>query len=268
MKCEEVYSKMVDYLDNTLEESTIQEIEKHLTACENCLDELRDTQKILNLISKDKMEQPDDSLRTNFYQMLHTQIRKTNEGNAESLRKPSTPWYNTKSLRIAAGIALLICGSFIGMLLNNKMNGSTASNELKQLQSEVSDLKKTAMFTLLKEESSSDRIQAVSYAGNFETADANIVEVLVSTLNNDKNVNVRMAAAYALSKFADQKSVCDSLVKSLPLQTDPILQVTLINILAERKEKSALRPVQEIIANKRTMKEVKTVAQNSLRAFI
>jgi uncharacterized membrane-anchored protein YhcB (DUF1043 family) len=268
MKCEEVYSKMVDYLDNNLEEGIRQEIEKHLATCENCLDELRDTQKILNLISADKTEKPDDSLRSNFYQMLHTQIRNTNEGNASSLWKPSTPWYNSIGYRIAAGIALLICGTFIGMLLNSRQNNLTASNELKQLQTEVLDLKKTAMFTLLKEESSSDRIQAVSYAGNLSTADDNIIEVLVSTLNNDKNVNVRMAAAYALSKFADQRSVCDSLVKSLPHQNDPILQVTLINILAEKKEKSALSPVQEIIANKRTLKEVKTVAQNSLRAFI
>lgn len=268
MKCEEVYTKIVDYLDNNLEEEARQEIEKHIGTCENCLDELKDTQKILNLISKEKMEKPDDSLRINFYHMLHTQIRKSNEGNSESLWKPKTPWYNTSGFRIAAGFALLICGSFIGMLINSRINVSTASYEIKQLQTEVSDLKRTAMFTLLKEESSSDRIQAVSYAGNMDNADDNIIEVLVQTLNTDKNVNVRMAAAYALSKFANQRSVCDSLVKSLALQTDPILQVTLINILAERKEKSALRPVQEIIANKRTLKEVKTVAQNSLRSFI
>jgi hypothetical protein len=268
MKCEEVYSKMIDYLDNNLEKGTRQEIEKHLVSCENCLDELRDTQKILNLISKDEMEKPDDSLRINFYQMLQTQIRKTNEGNASALWKPSAPWYNTNGFRIAAGVALFICGSFIGMLVNAGVNGSTASHELGQLQAEVSDLKKSAMFTLLKEESSSDRIQAVSYAGNIGADDENIIDVLIRTLNNDKNVNVRMAAAYALSKFTYQRSVCDSLVKSLPLQTDPILQITLINILAERKEKSALRPVQEIISNKSTLKEVRTVAQNSLRAFI
>jgi hypothetical protein len=77
-----------------------------------------------------------------------------------------------------------------------------------------------------------------------------------------------MAAAYALSKFADQRLVVDSLVKSLSLQRDPILQVTLINILAEKKEKSALKPIQEIISNKKTLKEVRAVAENSLRVLI
>jgi len=77
-----------------------------------------------------------------------------------------------------------------------------------------------------------------------------------------------MAAAYALSKFADQRPVLDSLVESLSLQRDPILQVTLINILAEKKAKSALKSIQEIIANRSTMKEVRTVAQNSLRVLM
>jgi hypothetical protein len=268
MKCEEVETNMIDYLDKNLEESIRQEIEKHLETCERCLDELRDSQQVLNLISKDEMVKPDDSLRINFYHMLNNQIKKSEENNASPFGKPVTPWYELSRYRIAAGIALLICGTFIGMLIHGSFNNSYGSNELKQLHSEVSDLKKATMFTMLKEESSSDRIQAVSYAGDLVSADENVIEVLVKTLNYDKNVNVRMAAAYALSKFADQRAVCDSLVKSLSLQSDPILQVTLISILAERKEKSALRPIQEIIANKSTLKEVRAVAENSLRVLI
>jgi HEAT repeat protein len=154
------------------------------------------------------------------------------------------------------------------MFVRTLSTGSVASNEIKQLQTEVSDLKKNVMFTMLKERSSSDRIQAVSYAGELDGPDDNVIDVLVETLNNDKNVSVRMAAAYALSKFAYQREITDSLVKSLSQQTDPILQVTLINILAERKEKSALETIQKIIANKSTLKEVRTVAENSLRVLI
>jgi hypothetical protein len=214
------------------------------------------------------MIKPDDSLRINFYHMLHSEINKSEKKSKIQEHKPVTSWYNNSSYRVAAGIALLICGTFIGLLLHSGLNISYASSELKQLHSEVSDLKKAAMFTMLKDESSSDRIQAVRYVEELDKPDQNVIDVLVKTLNNDRNVNVRMAAAYALSKFADQRLVCDSLVKSLSLQNDPILQVTLINILAERKEKSALKPVQEIIANRSTMKEVRTVAQNSLRVLM
>ena len=77
MKCEEVETKMIDYLDNNLEEGIRQEIEKHLETCERCLDELKDTQQVLNLISEDEMVKPDDSLRINFYHMLHSEIKKS-----------------------------------------------------------------------------------------------------------------------------------------------------------------------------------------------
>ena len=256
MNCEEVEKLMIDYLDKNLKEDIRLEIEKHIETCEKCLDDLRDSQQVLNFIAEDQMVKPDDSLRINFYHMLHSEIKKSEESNDSSFRKAINPWYNLRRYRIAAAIALLICGTFIGILLHDGLSNSYASNELKQLHSEVADLKKASMFTMLKEESSSDRIQAVRYADDLDTPDANVIDVLVKTLNNDKNVNVRMAAAYALSRFADRRAVCDSLVKSLALQNDPILQVTLINILVEKKEKSALRPIQAIIANKKTLKEV------------
>ena len=268
MKCEDVQLRMIDYLDKALEESVSQQIEKHLETCERCLDELRDTQHVFNLMSDSKMVKPDDSLRINFYHMLHSEIKKGEERTIMTFTKSVSPWYSQGAYRIAASIALLVCGTFIGLLVRGGLGNTTASNELKQLKSEVSDLKKATMFTMLKEESSSDRIQAVRYVEDIDKPDQNVIEVLVKTLNNDKNINVRMAAAYALSKFADQRTVCDSLVNSLSMQNDPLLQVTLINILAEKREKSAFKPIQEIIANKSTLKEVRAVAENSLRVLI
>jgi hypothetical protein len=267
MNCEEVEKLMIDYLDLNLKDDKRFEIEKHLETCERCLDELKDTQQVMKLISNDEMEKPDDSLRINFYHMLHSEIKKS-EVKISKKDLSFTKWYNITSYRIAAAIALLICGTFMGLFIRPGFNNSSASNELKQLHSEVTDLKKAAIFTMLNQESSSDRIQAVGYATDLGNADENVIDVLVKTLNTDKNVNVRMAAAYALSKFTYQHTVTDSLVKSLSQQTEPILQVALINILAERKEKSALRPIQEIIANKSTLKEVREVAENSLHVLI
>lgn len=259
---------MIDYLDKSLEEGVRHEIERHLGTCERCLDELREIQEVLKLASGDEMVTPDDTLKINFYHMLHNEIRRNADQKDTLQRVTRAQWYSQPRYRIAAAVALLLAGTFIGMFFRSSAISSNASNEIKQLQAEVSGLKKDVMFTMLKDESSSDRLQAVSYAEDLGQADENVINVLVETLNNDRNVNVRMAAAYALSKFAYQPAVSDSLVKSLSRQTDPILQVTLINILAERKEKSALEAVQKIIANKNTMKEVRDVAQNSLRLLI
>lgn len=268
MKCEEVELKMLDYLDNNIDDTSRLEIERHIETCESCLDLLRDNQRVLNLISNEEMASPDDSLRINFYHMLHSQINKEEKNHISAGYRTITPWYYLTRYRVAAGVALLLCGTFLGMIIRTEFAGTASTSELKQLHSEVLDLKKAAMFTMLKDQSSSDRIQAVGYADEISDPDQNVIEVLVNTLNHDKNVNVRMAAAYALSKYAGEKAVSDSLVSSLSLQTDPILQVTLINILAERKVKSAFRPIQEIISNKRTLKEVRAVAENSLRVLM
>lgn len=268
MKCEDVDKLMIDYLDRTLDSNTAEEIDKHLAVCERCLDDMKDTKEMLSGFAGAPAVKPDDSLRINFYHMLHSEINKT----AHAMSKEDAPVkkisFNRQWISIAAGIALFAAGSFIGIFVNSGISNSKNNNEISQLHTEVSDLKKAAMFTMLQQESSSDRIQAVRYADDLQSPDQNVIDVLLKTLNTDRNVNVRMAAAYALSKYADQKVVCDSLVQSLTSQTDPIMQVTLINLLAERKVKTAMVPIQRIISNKKTIKEVRNVAENSLHAFI
>lgn len=268
MNCEEVEIRMVDYLDNNLEEEVVKEFEKHVETCERCRNELARTREIFDLIASEEMAKPDELLRTGFYSMLDDQIRESGRRSVDSPVSDLTPWYSVTRYRVAAAIALLVCGTFAGMLVRSALISDSSSGALVQLQSEVMELKKAAIFTLPETGSSSERLRAVNYADDFDTVDENVIEVLIHTLNSDRNVNVRMAAAYALSKFAAQPNVCDSLVSSLTVQTDPILQITLINILAERKVKSAFRPVQEIITNKNTLKEVRITAENNLRAFI
>lgn len=268
MKCEELEPIMIDYLDGKLDGNRNQEIEKHLETCERCLDELRDTQKMLELISNEEMIKPDDSLKINFYHMLHNEIRKNEIRKNDTNLIKQIKWYDKSVYRIAAGIALLICGTFLGILVNSGINNSGQAKELSQLKSEVNELRKTAMFTMLKDESSTYRIQAVNYADEMDYPDENIINALVETLNNDRNINVRMAAAYALAKFASLRSVCDSLVTSLSFQSDPILQITLINILVDLGEKNALEPIQKIINSDETLDEVKTVAAKGARLLI
>lgn len=268
MKCDQVEAVIIDYLDNTLDENKRSEIEKHLETCERCLDSVKESQQVMQLISDAKMVNPDDSMRINFYHILHGEIKKQEATGSISVQKKINRHLTSVGYRVAAGFALFICGTFLGLLINAGIRNSHTTSELKELQSEVASLKRNSMFAMLKDESSSYRIEAVNYADDLDNPDANVIDALIKTLNSDKNVNVRMAAAYALEKFADRKAVSDSLVQSLSLQTDPILQVTLINILVERKEKSALKPIQKIINNASTLKEVRSVAENGEKALL
>jgi Predicted transmembrane transcriptional regulator (anti-sigma factor) len=266
MKCEEVEAAMIDYLDNQLDVNRRNEIEKHLLTCERCMDEVKDFQNILQRMSATEMEKPDDTLRINFYHMLQSEINRQQTAakkSTKSLNIWASPW-----TRIAAGIALLIAGAFLGRIFQpgNKPDVSVA--QLAELRSEVTEMKKMMMFTMLNEESASQRIKAVNYSEEIPNPDLKVINALITTLNKDKNVNVRLAALYSLTRFADNQFVRDSLVKSLEMQSEPIIQITLMNILTEKKESKAVAPMKKIMSEKNVMKEVKETARKGIEVLL
>ncbi len=257
MNCSDFEQWMMDYLDNTLDEQKRTEVEKHLASCSRCLDELKECQKLMQMSAGSEMQTPGENLLKNFNRMLNREIRL-----AETVNSHGEKWYHHGAFLAAAGVALLICGTFIGMFIGPQTGGDNTAR-LDELQAQVTEMRKENMLKMLGEESTSHRLMALSYTDDISSPDNTIIEALLNTLNNDSNVNVRLAAAYSLSKFTTERMVCDSLVASLLLQKEPIIQVTLINILTEIREKSALKSIKQIIDDTKTMKEVRDIAQRS-----
>jgi len=121
------------------------------------------------------------------------------------------------------------------------------------------------MFDLLNDESASERLRAVNYVEEIGTPDKKIVAALINTINTDKNVNVRLAALNAMNKFSGSQAVRDSLVASLSKQTEPIMQIVLINMLTESKEQKARAPIEKILLDKNVLPPVKEIAQKGLK---
>ena len=270
MKCEDVQPLMIDYIDGNLGEDIRKEIEYHIETCDACRKEEEELIKIFKVISGHEMEQPDESLKANFEAMLRKEIEmlrvkdtiKEIPIHSIMAEKWSSPW-----IRIAAAVIILVAGVWIGTLIRS---GSDAgrTQQLSELKNEMKDMKEMLMLTMLNEESASQRIKAVNYSAEIPYPNQKVINALVSTLNYDKNVNVRMAAAYSLEKFWEVPAVRDSLVLSLNRQTEPIIQIVLINILTEKKETKAIKPMQEIIRNKNTMLQVKDIAEKSVRVLM
>jgi hypothetical protein len=172
---------------------------------------------------------------------------------------------------VAAAVVLLFGGIGIGALVSSrsprKESNPNTPEQLMAMQKEIKEMKEMLMFSLIDDESASQRIKAVSYAEEMSNPDQKVIEALVSTLNRDKNVNVRLAALYSLGSWADNRMVRDSLVASLPKQTEPLIQVMLINLLAEKKDSRIVGPIQEILSNKKTLPVVKDAAEKSLKTL-
>jgi HEAT repeats/Putative zinc-finger len=274
MNCNEVQAVMIDYLDRAVDVETGAAMRAHLINCEQCRKEVDQMREMLLTMADQEMRQPGQGLRENFHVMLQSELNM--ETADDLLRRPREGKEEKAGIKgrigwmTAAAFILLFGGIWIGSMLGSRKVQNVPSNVPEQLgamQKEMKEMKEAMLFSLIDNESASQRIKAVSYTEEMSNPDQKVIQVLVSTLNHDKNVNVRLAALYSLGSFADSRVVRDSLVTSLPKQTEPLIQVMLINLLAEKKDNRAIAPIRDIISNKNTLPAVKDAAQKSLRTM-
>lgn len=164
------------------------------------------------------------------------------------------------SLRVAAGVILLLTGFVAGQFLTGNEGAST--RQVAALQQEVRQMKDALMHGgSYRQASAGERLSAVKmstrFASNNKQLDQQITDILIYTMNNDQSVNVRMAAAEALFKFRDERQIQQALVNSLTQQDDPQMQLTLINMLVKLKAKGAVNEMNKLLMDSDTRKIVR-----------
>lgn len=165
-------------------------------------------------------------------------------------------------LRIAAGLALLIVGFGAGWLFQSKSENRAAL--AGEQAGEVAEMKKVLAFEQMNNTSASERIQAVNHSYEITDADRDITQLLINTLNFDPNVNVRLAACQALAHFAGEAEVKEALIRSLAIQTDPNIQISLIETLVAIKEKRAMDQFQQLARNQEVLDVVRLKATEGM----
>ncbi|NIJ55047.1 HEAT repeat domain-containing protein [Dyadobacter arcticus] len=168
-------------------------------------------------------------------------------------------------IRIAAGLALLIVGFTGGWLFQSRLEqgDNVFLANSKDIASQNA-MKDALAFEKMNVNSASERIQAVNQSYELSNVDKDITQLLINTLNFDPNVNVRLAACQALQHFGNEPNVSEALVQSLAIQTDPNLQITLIEVLISIKEKRALVPLQQLVRNQKVMEVVRIRAEQGV----
>ncbi len=75
---------------------------------------------------------------------------------------------------------------------------------------------------------------------------------------------MRLAALDALGKFYQQAHVRKSLITSLSVQKDPVVQIALIRLLVQMKEKQIVNELEKITRDGQVMKAVKDEAHSGI----
>lgn len=164
--------------------------------------------------------------------------------------------------RIAASITLLLLG-FAGGLIYQR--GFTAGRLMTTHDAPpVQTMKKVLAFAQQPKTSASERIQAINQSYELDRVDEAITQLLINTLNFDANVNVRLAAGQALLRFENEPGVREALIQSLPIQTDPNVQITLIDMLVIIKEKRAVREMKQLARSQQAIEAVRVRAEEGI----
>lgn len=262
MTCEEVQNLLITLQEAETPPAVRESVRQHIAGCEQCTAVQAELQQLLQLMENTPEALPGPGLEKQFREMLRTAEEEQRAAAGPVIRRMYV-WRN-----IAAAMVLLAVGAGIGSWLTSSRSpqGQVSKASAITVTRPVDSADKR-LFTLLKEESASERIKAVNYAETMTSPDQKVIEALVNTLDHDKNANVRLACLYSLAKFSDNPKVRDAMVNSLPRQTEPIVQIVLITLLTEMKEPKAIRPLQDIISNDKTSKEVKSIAEKGLRVM-
>ena len=140
--------------------------------------------------------------------------------------------------------------------------------QIELLSEQISDLQEMMMLSLLEKGTTTERLKAVGLTYQMDEASKKVTNALIQTLNQDENINVRLAALEALKVYAADSSVREALIHAIGQQTSPLVQIALAELMVAIQEKSAVKEFEKIIESDRTPREVKMKIRESIQTLI
>jgi len=252
MTCEQARMEMLGETDG-------EEFAAHIASCEECRNEVSRICGLWQSLDLLPLEEPSSRLRDRFYEMLGA-YRQGLASNPSRASGKAGGWWRMPAWQLAAAVALLAVGMGIGY----GVRGDKSRPELVQLREEVTSMRQLVALSLLQQQSASERLRGVSWAYQAEPSDREVLGALVTAVNHDANVNVRLAAVDALRRFAASPETRRAVVDALPTQTTPLVQVALIDLLVDFKDRDAAAALTKLAANRDTNDGVREQARWAL----
>ncbi|WP_201983494.1 zf-HC2 domain-containing protein [Hymenobacter rubidus] len=272
MNCEHVKDQLVDYLSGQLSAPEQAALTAHLADCADCREELQATQRLWQAMGTVRVPEPDEHLRPEFYAMLSAFKDEMKATPDYSLKGLWHWWLNLEVprpiLRAVYSLCLLGVGLAGGYWLNRRP--ATATGEQQQiaaLATEVSQMRQVMVLSLIDNPSATERLRAVGYTKDLTAPNAKVVSALLSTLDHDANVNVRLATLEALIPLADDPTVRLGLVHSLARQDSPLVQSALADAMVQLQERRSVAPLRRLLQQPNLDESVKSKIQQSIHTL-
>ena len=231
------------------------------------LEELEDIQQLNIQIDTLFNQYLSGTMRNEFNQMLE----------AEKIKQAQQPaylwkqWFQSLMIRLttiplAYSLILVLLGLGAGYWIQSTKTGS--QKEIATLSGELKEMREVMMLALLEKKSTGDRLKAVNLTQDMDNASDKVTQALLQTLNQDENVNVRLAALEALYDYASYPSVREGLVKSIQYQESPLVQLSLAEVMANLQEKRSVKAFKELFEQGNVPLPVKEKIQESIQVLL
>jgi hypothetical protein len=207
---------------------------------------------------------PGPSAQEGFYAMLEqhknqTHVRESRFSNLKNL-------FEFQYLpRLAYSLLLIMAGWAAGFW---SAGNDESSAQIEYLSTEVRQMKKIITLSMLNQASSAERIKKVNAIAGYSQGDNQIIQALISTLNSDPSINVRLSAVEALYKISDDNRVRTGLIHALDKQESPLVQLALIECYVALDEKQAVGHLRKLLNDVETNDVVKSQIEQSLKILI
>jgi len=251
-----VIDLLPDFLTGSFTEAERASIQSHLKSCAACQGEYESLSTLWNSLGALPEEKPSPAMRERFFVMLSAYEQGVRHAEKSSVwgalngflgrLLPKQP-----ALQFAMTV-LLVIGSFAlgSRTASGLISGGGERDdqtELAELRGEVYAMSRMLAVSLLQQQSASERIKGVSWSERLSQPDEQVIATLVQTLNYDPNVNVRLAAMDALTRYVDQREIRQALLQSLPKQSSPLVQLALVDVVTELKISDAAPVFRQLL---------------------
>lgn len=257
MNCDQALAKMPDFLADQLPEDQHTGLHAHVVTCPQCGPELESLRLVWRELGHWPEAKPSPAMRDRFFQMLDAYD--SGRDAAPRQAKTSHHWW----WALVAAAAILTLGFVLGRkapVLSNLKNETGDHLLVRQEASPQTGMQPVGL-TLLTDNSPSERLQAVHDTQTTPELDNDMLKALLLTLNQDPNVNVRLAAVDVLYQYLDHPNVRAGLVRALPNQASPLVQVALVDCLVAIGEPRATESLRDLLRNPELNPAVRAKAQ-------
>ncbi|MEP7268832.1 MAG: HEAT repeat domain-containing protein [Saprospiraceae bacterium] len=251
MESEKLTEKLLQYIDHDLSIDEMQNMAEWIEADTEIKKEYLQLKTMQQSIDRSVVEIPSAKMTHRFKSWLANQ----------SIQQTKTIERRISFWKIAAAFAFLIVS---GAIAWSAFSYLKQREELSIVKKELEETKQLVLVQIQNPLSASSRITAVQASLKMDQLDDEIIHVLTKTINEDPSSNVRIAALEAMSNFYHLPAVRKALLECMKYQKDPVVQITLIQLLVQMKEKTIVPDLQKIIDQPGMMKAVRDEAYSGI----